>query len=73
MDNLNDQNAIGQLSLEQQFQLQVLQIEIEDLNLEQAKEYLLEAFRQILIKDNLWKEMLKECYWPSWELGVGSS
>jgi hypothetical protein len=73
MDNLNDQNAIGQLSLEQQFQLQVLQIEIEDLNLEQAKEYLLEAFRQILIKDNLWKEMFKECYWSNWELGVGSS
>ncbi len=73
MDNINDKSAIGQLSLEQQFQLQVLQIEIEDLNLEQAKEYLIEAFRQILIKDNLCKEMFKECYWKSWELGVGSS
>ena len=63
MDNINDKNPIVQLSLEQQFQLQVLEIEIENLNLEQAKEYLREAFRQILVKENLCKEMFKACYW----------
>ena len=61
MDN-NNNNTIGKLSLEQQFQLQVLEREIEHLTLEQAKEYLLEAFRQIMVKENVCKEMIKECY-----------
>ena len=52
----------GQLTMEQQFKLQVLKQEIESLTLEQSKEYLLEAFRQIMIKENLCKEMFKECY-----------
>lgn len=52
----------GKLTLEQQFKLQVLQQDIEALTLEQSKEYLIEAFRQIMIKENLCKEMFKECY-----------
>ena len=52
----------GQLTMEQQFKLQVLKKEIESLTLEQSKEYLVEAFRQIMIKENLCKEMFKECY-----------
>ena len=52
----------GQLTMEQQFKLQVLKQEIESLTLEQSKEYLVEAFRQIMIKENLCKEMFKECY-----------
>ena len=52
----------GQLTIEQQFKLQVLKQEIESLTLEQSKEYLVEAFRQIMIKENLCKEMFKECY-----------
>ena len=62
MDNKNNHHTIGQLSLEQQFKLQVLGREIENLTLEQAKEYLLEAFRQIMVKENVCKEMIKECY-----------
>ena len=59
----NDQNhSIGKLSLEQQFKLKVLEKEIEHLTLEQAKEYLREAFRQIMVKENVCKEMIKECY-----------
>jgi hypothetical protein len=52
----------GKLTLEQQFKLQVLKQEIETLTVEQAREHLLEAFRQIMIKENLCKEMFKGCY-----------
>lgn len=62
MDNNNHPKKIGQLSLEQQFQLQVLEREIENLSLEQTKEYLREAFRQIMVKENMCKEMFKACY-----------
>jgi hypothetical protein len=55
-------NSPGKLTLEQQFKLQVLKQEIEHLTVEQAREYLLEAFRQIMVKENFCKEMLKECY-----------
>ena len=49
-----------QLTLEQQFKLQIFQEEIKNLSKEQAQEYLLELFRQIMIKDNLNKSLLKE-------------
>ena len=62
MDGKNNNHTIGQLSLEQQFKLQILERDIENLTLEQAKEYLLEAFRQIMVKENICKEMIKECY-----------
>lgn len=61
-NNNNKNKTFGQLSLEQQFQLQVLEREIENLNLDQAKEYLREAFRQIMVKENVCKEMFKECH-----------
>ncbi|MGK7935414.1 MAG: NblA/ycf18 family protein [Xenococcaceae cyanobacterium] len=62
MDSKNNNHTIGQLSLEQQFKLQILERDIENLTLEQAKEYLIEAFRQIMVKENICKEMIKECY-----------
>jgi Phycobilisome degradation protein nblA len=62
MDNNHKNEPLEQLSLEQEFQLQILEREIDKLTLEQAKEYLRDAFRQIMVKENLCKEMLKECY-----------
>lgn len=59
--NNNDKN-LGQLTLEQQFQLAVLKKDIENMSLEQAKEYLLEAFRQMMVKDNLCRNLFKQCY-----------
>ncbi|OCR00699.1 phycobilisome degradation protein nblA [Oscillatoriales cyanobacterium USR001] len=47
------------LSLEQQFKLQVLRDEIKNLSLEQAQEYLIEVLRQSMVKDNLYKNWLK--------------
>ena len=59
---MDNNNKTGKLSLEQQFHLQILINNIENLNLEQAREALAEAFRQLMIKENLCKQMFKECY-----------
>jgi hypothetical protein len=50
----------AQLSLEQQFKLKVLQEQVQSLSKEQAQEYLLEMFRQMMVKDNLVKNLLKD-------------
>ena len=47
------------LSMEQQFQLTVYKEHIQSLTREQAQEYLLEMFRQMMVKDNLVKNILK--------------
>ena len=47
------------LTLEQKFKLQVLKEQVEGLTKEQAQEYLLEVFRQMMVKDNLMKHLLK--------------
>jgi len=52
-------NGKNQLSLEQQFKLQVLTEQVHNLSREQAQEYLLEMFRQMMVKDNLFKHLLK--------------
>ncbi|MGL4879799.1 MAG: NblA/ycf18 family protein [Waterburya sp.] len=50
----------AQLSLEQQFKLKVLQEQVQSLSKEQAQEYLLEMFRQMMVKDNLVKNLLRD-------------
>ena len=52
-------NISAQLTLEQQFKLQVLKEQVQDLSHEQAQEYLIEMFRQMMVKDNLVKHLLK--------------
>ncbi len=47
------------LSLEQQFKLQVLRDEVKRLSLEQAQDYLIEVLRQNMVKENLYKQWLK--------------
>lgn len=49
----------AQLTLEQQFKLQVLRDQVQELSREQAQEYLLEMFRQMMVKDNLVKHLIK--------------
>ncbi|ELS00622.1 Phycobilisome degradation protein nblA [Xenococcus sp. PCC 7305] len=49
----------AKLSMEQQFKLKVLQEQVRGLSKEQAQEYLLEMFRQMMVKDNLMKHLLK--------------
>ncbi|MEM7759270.1 MAG: NblA/ycf18 family protein [Cyanobacteria bacterium P01_A01_bin.40] len=63
--NKDHNHKLGQLSLEQQFQLQIIEREIEHLSLNEAKEYLREAFRQIMVQENMCREMFKECFLSS--------
>lgn len=53
-------NGIEQLTVEQQFKLKVLSEEVRTLSKEKAQEYLLEMFRQMMVKDNLFKQLLKD-------------
>ncbi|MBE9168055.1 NblA/ycf18 family protein [Pleurocapsales cyanobacterium LEGE 06147] len=50
----------AQLTLEQQFKLKILQEQVKELSKEQAQEYLMEVFRQMMVKDNLVKQLLKK-------------
>jgi pimeloyl-CoA synthetase len=45
--------------MEQQFKLQVLTQQVEQLSREEAQKYLLELLRQMMVKDNVVKELLK--------------
>lgn len=49
----------GSLSVEQQFKLKVVQDQVKGLSLEQAQEYVVEVMRQMMVKDNLVKHLLK--------------
>jgi hypothetical protein len=49
----------AQLTMEQEFKLQVLRDQVKGLTQEQAQEYLIEVFRQMMVKDNLMKHLLK--------------
>ena len=49
----------GNLSMEQQFKLKVLQDQVQNLSLEQAQDYVVEVMRQMMVKDNLVKHLLK--------------
>ncbi|MEB3230296.1 MAG: NblA/ycf18 family protein [Leptolyngbyaceae bacterium] len=48
----------ARLSMEQQFQLQVYREEVKSLDLEQSQEYLLKLLRQMMLKDNQFKNLL---------------
>ncbi|WNZ26908.1 phycobilisome degradation protein nblA [Leptolyngbya sp. NK1-12] len=48
------------LSLEQQFNLRAYADQIKQLNQEQAQEMLLEVLRQLMIKENVIKSLLKD-------------
>ncbi len=53
-------NNSAPLTLEQQFKLKVLTEQVQQLSQSQAQEYLLEMFRQMMVKDNLVKHLLKK-------------
>ena len=51
-----------QLSLEQEFNLRGFATQVRTLSREQAQDLSLELYRQIMLKDNLYGELLKD-YW----------
>jgi acetylglutamate synthase len=48
-----------ELSLEQQFMLNVYKQQVKELSQEQAQQYLLEVLRQMMVKENMFKHLLK--------------
>ena len=48
-----------ELSLEQQFALRTYEIEVAQLSQGQAQEFLLEVVRQLMVKDNAIRSLLK--------------
>ena len=59
--NKAESNAMaGDLSMEQQFELQVIQNQVENMSLEHAQIYVVEVTRQMMVKDNLIKQWLKK-------------
>jgi hypothetical protein len=47
-----------ELSMEQKFQLQVYERQAQHLTVQQAREFLLEVTRQLMIKENLIKDLM---------------
>ncbi len=50
----------GKLSLEQEFKLKVLREQVKGLSLDQAQEFVVELLRQMMVKDNLVKHLIKD-------------
>ncbi len=55
----NIMEQLTNLTLEQKFKLRMLQEQVKTLTKEQAQEFLMELFRQMMVKDNLFKQLLK--------------
>ncbi|MEO0533457.1 MAG: NblA/ycf18 family protein [Cyanobacteria bacterium P01_A01_bin.123] len=53
---------LTKLSLEQEFELQILREQVKDLSLDQAQNYVVEVVRQMMLKDNLFKHLLKTAH-----------
>ena len=53
-----------ELSLEQQFHLKKYERQVTDLSQNQAQESLVEAFRQLMIKDNAIRSLMKFAFGP---------
>lgn len=51
---------VFELSIEQQFKLQCLQQEFQDLEREQVINYLLDTMQQIMARDNLIRDLMKD-------------
>ncbi len=49
----------GNLTLEQQFQLHRIKTQLREWSQEEAQDYVVEITRQMMIKDNLVKHLLK--------------
>lgn len=51
-------NQVSNLTLEQKFALVKFEQQVSTINLDQAKELLLDLYRQMISKDNMYKELI---------------
>lgn len=54
-----------ELSLEQQFNIRSFESQVAHMSLEQAQQFLVELYRQMIVKETMYKEFLKH----EWGLG----
>ena len=55
---MNEPNKnVRSLKLEQQLELRIFQEKVKNLTQEQSQEFLIELFRQMMVKDNLIKSL----------------
>lgn len=50
-----------ELTLEQQFQMRLLEESTQNLSLEQARDYLIQSSRLLMLKDNVIRNLIKSC------------
>ncbi len=55
------ENSPFDLTLEQQFQMKLLEESAQDLSLEQARTILVQTSRLLMLKDNVIRDLLKSC------------
>ena len=60
MSSLDKSIMSASLSIEQQFKLKILKDQVKSLSLEQAQAYVVEAIRQMMVKDNLLKQLFRK-------------
>jgi hypothetical protein len=50
-----------ELTLEQQFQMKLMEQSAEHMNLEQVRDLLIQASRLLMVKDNIIRNLVKSC------------
>jgi len=56
-----------QLSMEQQFSLRSFETQVQKMSREQAQDFLIQLYEQMMVRENMYKEFLKH------EWGIGST
>ncbi|AUC60098.1 NAD(P)H-quinone oxidoreductase subunit NdhO [Cyanobacterium sp. HL-69] len=52
-------NQKAQLSLEQQFNLRSFETQVAQMSREQARDFLIKLYEQMLVRENMYKDVLK--------------
>jgi hypothetical protein len=58
--SVNPMDVPMKLSLEQEFNLKMYEEQVKSLSPEEAKAFLLEVLRQLMVKDNMLKHLMKQ-------------
>lgn len=61
-------NQDHKLSLEQEFNLKMFADQVQHMSREQAQEFLVKLYRNMVVRDNLYRDILKE----AWGIGKGN-
>ncbi|NKB17110.1 MAG: photosystem I reaction center subunit XII [Pseudanabaena sp. CRU_2_10] len=54
-------NSSYELTLEQEFQFRLFEQQTQKINLEQAQDLLLQTMRLLMVKDNVIRDLVKDC------------